>query len=381
MHSHILPLKAKSVANSRTPFTVYGINVPRSPELFIATAISSGVNPTFVAGATLISGISSALDYLDCSDIPLDSVDIENISIFMDDTNKVVLSLNTYHGLSNSTPSDIPPSQAILDAFNRLCLKTFNAANQLLYQDYIVRDEDMSIPSDSVVGSSLGVGPKDDGLFYIPDSVNDAEVSQSRRVRVIIYQPLDDGAITLKDISRQFKGVLESRSFTSFLLGRTPRLIRVRRDRVWRGLHRCKGYRREEVTMTSMVKNCWVITDTTPILHEICPICGERVQQGPVCGTADDGVSPTVRCSKCLARGHTRCSTAKDFLCKDCVPGARTSRTLEEGLGQYGEGSPPESRGAHTLPGHSATSITSAPDHISSATNASTLKSAFSIVH
>ncbi|PBK95222.1 hypothetical protein ARMGADRAFT_791142 [Armillaria gallica] len=88
MHSHILPLKAKSAANGRTPFTVYGINVPRSPELFIATAISSGVDPTFVAGATLISGISSALDYLNCSDISLDSIDIENISIFMDDTNK-----------------------------------------------------------------------------------------------------------------------------------------------------------------------------------------------------------------------------------------------------------------------------------------------------
>ncbi|SJL09517.1 uncharacterized protein ARMOST_12895 [Armillaria ostoyae] len=82
MHSHILPLKAKSAANSRTPFTVYGINVPRSPELFIATPISSGVNPTFVAGATLISGISSALDYLNCSNIRVDSVNIENISIY-----------------------------------------------------------------------------------------------------------------------------------------------------------------------------------------------------------------------------------------------------------------------------------------------------------
>ncbi|KAK0194832.1 hypothetical protein F5146DRAFT_996574 [Armillaria mellea] len=55
LHSHILPLKAKSAPNS---------HVPRSPELFIATALSSGVNPTFVAGATLISGISSALGYL-----------------------------------------------------------------------------------------------------------------------------------------------------------------------------------------------------------------------------------------------------------------------------------------------------------------------------
>ncbi len=146
----------------------------------------------------------------------------------------------------------------------------------------------MPIPSDTVVESPR-VGPTDDGLSNIPGdshSVNDAKVSQPRRV--VIYQPCDDYAITLKDISRQFKGVLESQSFTSFPLGRTTRVTRVRGDRIWHGFHRCKGYLREEVTMTSMVKNCRVITDTTPILHELCPICGERVQEGPfrcVCGT------------------------------------------------------------------------------------------------
>ncbi|SJL09513.1 uncharacterized protein ARMOST_12891 [Armillaria ostoyae] len=157
----------------------------------------------------------SALDYLNCSDIPLGSVDIENISIFMDDANKVVLSLNPYHGSSNSTLSDFPSSRTTFDTFNRLCLKastilhleiaahtnaalnqTFNAANQLSYQDYLVRNEDMSKPPDTVVESSLGVGPKGDGLSYTPgdaDSVNDAKVLQSRRE--IIWQPLDECTI------------------------------------------------------------------------------------------------------------------------------------------------------------------------------------------
>ncbi|PBK73296.1 hypothetical protein ARMSODRAFT_1081523 [Armillaria solidipes] len=138
----------------------------------------------------------SALDYLNCSDIPLGSVDIENISIFMDDANKVVLSLNPYHGSSNSTLSDFPPSRTTFDTFNRLCLKTFNAANQLLYQDYLVRNEDMSKPPDTVVESSLGVGPKGDGLSYTPcdgDSVNDAKVLQP--CREIIWQPLDECTI------------------------------------------------------------------------------------------------------------------------------------------------------------------------------------------
>ncbi|KAK0240912.1 hypothetical protein EDD85DRAFT_816881 [Armillaria nabsnona] len=260
MHSHILPLKAKSAANSRTPFTVYGINVPRSPELFIATAMSSGVYPTFVAGATLISGISSALDYLNCSDISFDSVDIENISIFMDDTNKAVLSLNTYHGLSNLTPSDFPPSHTTVDALNCLSLKILNAANEILYQDYtlIVREEVMPIPSDTVVESSLAVGPNDHGLSYTPgdaDSVNDAKVSQPRRE--IRWQPLDKCTVTLKDISRQFKSVLESQLVTSFDWDRRICVLQNK----WRRFHRCQGYRREEVTLTPMVKSCQVIID------------------------------------------------------------------------------------------------------------------------
>ncbi|PBK95223.1 hypothetical protein ARMGADRAFT_791216 [Armillaria gallica] len=184
----------------------------------------------------------------------------------------------------------------------------------------------MSKPSDTVVESSLGVGPKDDSLHYThvdSDSMNEAKVSQPRRE--IIWQPLDECTVTLKDISRQFKSVLESRLVASFHLDHRIRVTSINRPfgDLWHGFHRCQGYRREEITLTPMVRNCRVITDTTPNLHELCPICGERVQEGPfncVCGAADDGVSPTVRCSKCLARGHIRCNTVKSFLCKDCTP-------------------------------------------------------------
>ncbi len=79
----------------------------------------------------------------------------------------------------------------------------------------------MSKPFDTIVESSLRVGPKDDGLSYTPgysDSVNDAKVSEPHRK--IIWQPLDECAITLKDISRQFESVLQSRLFASFHLDR-----------------------------------------------------------------------------------------------------------------------------------------------------------------
>ncbi|KAK0435242.1 uncharacterized protein EV420DRAFT_1593947 [Desarmillaria tabescens] len=295
-HPHILSLKAMSSRNACTPFIVYGINEHQSPELFTATAILSGIDSTFVAGATLVFCTSRLLSFLKTDQFHRSLGFLYNIYIFMDGPNKAVLSINTYYRLSNSTPSDLLPSQMALDALNYLCLKIFNGANQLLYKDYLVRDGGMSKPSDdTVTESSLEVSSKDDDLSSTTgasSSVNDAKLSQPRRE--IIWQSLNECTTTLKDTSQQFKNALKSRShFVSF--------------------GTCQGYRREEVTLTPVVADCRVITDTTPILHEQCPICGEKVGEGPF-------RCVWKRCTWCLAWGHSRCRTSKDFLCKDCAP-------------------------------------------------------------
>ncbi|KAK0433383.1 uncharacterized protein EV420DRAFT_1600825 [Desarmillaria tabescens] len=305
-HPHILSLKAMSSRNACTPFIVYGINEHQSPELFTATAILSGIDSTFVAGATL-----SALDYLSCSDIRLDSADIENIYIFMDGPNKAVLSINTYYRLSNSTPSDLLPSQMALDALNYLCLKIFNGANPIIIQITLSVMAACPKPSDdTVTESSLEVSSKDDDLSSTTgasSSVNDAKLSQPRRE--IIWP--------------QFKNALKSRSITSFHWNVENAYGGANQS------HRCQGYRREEVTLTPVVADCRVITDTTPILHEQCPICGEKVGEGPfrcVCGNGTLAVGSLNGCFNdpdatwCLAWGHSRCRTSKDFLCKDCAP-------------------------------------------------------------
>lgn len=139
---------------------------------------------------------------------------------------------------------------------------------------------------------------------------------------------LSDGIITLKQLRQQYRNAL---------ISSTPLNYATRSTSDHRVLHRCRGYQREEVTFTASVVNCKVITSMTPFLHELCSICGEYVKEGLfdcICGQgtlqsvpkwtcpwnciADDGVTPTFRCTKCSVWGHGDCKRMDD-LCSRCV--------------------------------------------------------------
>ncbi len=72
---------------------------------------------------------------------------------------------------------------------------------------------------------------------------------------------LSDGTITLKHLWQQYRNAL---------ISSTPLNYATRSTSDNRVLHRCRGYRREEVTFTASVMKCKVITSTTPFLHELC---------------------------------------------------------------------------------------------------------------
>ncbi|SJK99991.1 uncharacterized protein ARMOST_03302 [Armillaria ostoyae] len=138
------------------------------------------------------------------------------------------------------------------------------------------------------------------------------DVSPPRRE--ITWENLTDITVTLKDVSRQYQDILESLTFVPFHL--EPEM---RTAGVYRLVHRCQGYRREEVTLKPIIVDCKVITYVTPALHEKCSICGRDVEEGVfncICGRPDDGVSPTVKCAKCLAWVHGRCNVD---ICRMCM--------------------------------------------------------------
>ncbi len=90
-----------------------------------------------------------------------------------------------------------------------------------------------------------------------------------------------------------------------------------------------------------VLSDCKVITHATPSLHEKCLICGKDIEEGQFdckCGQralvagcldgcitndtylADDGTSPTVKCTKCLVWGHRYCNDQSGY-CWLCVDG------------------------------------------------------------
>ncbi len=165
----------------------------------------------------------------------------------------------------------------------------------------------------------------------------DANLSQSRRE--IIWQRVGENSVTLDDISHQFETAVDSLSFTLFSLEHVARTVRGHRT-----VHRCPGYRREEVTLTPVLSDCKVITHATPSLHEKCVICGQHVEEGLFscicrqralvfgslddCITddghpADDGISPTVKCTKCSVWGHKYCNDQISSICWRCAHSAK----------------------------------------------------------
>ncbi|KAK0469966.1 uncharacterized protein EV420DRAFT_82304 [Desarmillaria tabescens] len=230
--------------------------------------------------------------------------------------------------------------------------QTFNDASKLLYRDQSVHllDGPKAVPE---IPDTLE-SDDDDSSTVSSDSTTDAEISSedfgevSRPRREIIWVSLTDDTITLKDVSRQYKDILESFPFSPFYL--EPEM---RTAGVYRLVHRCQGYRREEVTFKPAISDCKVVMYVTPALHEKCVVCGRDVEVFRcICGrrmslaslsmdilitraSADDGFSPTVKCVKChLVWVHSRCRSNICWVCvsSDVVERVQLGQRRELGL-------------------------------------------------
>ncbi|PBL03693.1 hypothetical protein ARMGADRAFT_1070201 [Armillaria gallica] len=337
IHSNLLRLKSHYASGS-SPFIVYNPDIQATAEQVIAAAIPTGVIPTFIAGAQLISGVAAALSHLlRRGTLDLHSLGIENFSIFTNRAGKVVLS---FDGFSNSTSVVSRRDRTGLDILSDLCHQTFNAANEILYRDTQARTNDTLEPSNA----SIVDAENEDQINTAsdkPDTVATIDANLSRLRREIMWQGVGGNNMTLDDISYQFKTVVSSLSFTLFSLEHVARTARG-----YRTVHRCPGYRRQEVTLRPVLSDCKVITHVTPFLHERCMICGKDVEEGQFncnCGQralvvgsldgcitdrgypADDGISPTVKCSKCSVWGHRHCNDQLDYICWRCIRAASSN--------------------------------------------------------
>ncbi|KDR80448.1 hypothetical protein GALMADRAFT_1200770 [Galerina marginata CBS 339.88] len=141
----------------------------------------------------------------------------------------------------------------------------------------------------------------------------------SGRRQELTWKPLEADTSTLKDISRQLQSFLNfHRSTSEPILSRRRGRYRVRTS------HRCPGYSRIEVTLTTDILRSAIVSYSSPTPGEICPVCKEVVEEeilSCLCGNFDDETMPTVRCSTCFEWHHRPCvggfGTEK-FVCRRC---------------------------------------------------------------
>lgn len=313
-HPNILQFRGRSPINEPEPFIVYYATDTQGTAVeHVAETIPTEVTRIFKVGAKLVADLAAALDYLRDHSISIPPISSENYSIVMDG-DKAVLSVNTHESSDSEPASPINSSDKGLSMLGQLCSQIFNSANEILYRDYSALDDNITElkPSSASVGtqSVRTDGDQTHGNLRNSGKMPDAPPVPPRRE--IKWKMLSYDTITLKHLSQQYRNVL---------ISSTPLNRAIRSVSDHRILHRCRGYRREEVTFTASVMNCKVITSTTPFLHEICSVCGERVEEGMfdcICGKPDDGATSTFQCTKCSVWGHSRCKE-KDTICSRCV--------------------------------------------------------------
>jgi len=144
--------------------------------------------------------------------------------------------------------------------------------------------------------------------------------------------------VSLEDIAHQFHDFLHTSSTSSALSRRRGRYTT-------KTAHRCPGYNRIEITLTSDIARSAIVSHHTPTPHEICPVCKEIVQDAEIfaCICGGDGKClhehgsspfvltpsaenefPTIKCLTCLEWYHRPCvnifeNEDQKFVCQRCA--------------------------------------------------------------
>jgi len=91
--------------------------------------------------------------------------------------------------------------------------------------------------------------------------------------RELVWKSQDEKNSSLEDISFEFRAFLDS-----FPSSSEPALHRRRGRYTARTAHRCPGYNRTEITLTPSITRSAIVSHSTPLPHEICPVCNRVVQ-------------------------------------------------------------------------------------------------------
>ena len=95
--------------------------------------------------------------------------------------------------------------------------------------------------------------------------------------RELVWKPESAQKSSLKDILHEFKTFLDGLSTSSGL-----ELYRRRGRYTARTAHRCPGYNRTEITLTPNINRSAIVSHSTPLPREICPVCKQVVKDAEI---------------------------------------------------------------------------------------------------
>ncbi|KAK7441991.1 hypothetical protein VKT23_016269 [Stygiomarasmius scandens] len=313
LNPNILRAVATSSPNSSVPFIVFDGSCQANTESRIASALTDSLSRSVRLGLTIVGGLSAGLDYLFMNDMPPSFFMEQALEIYITDDDSIKIGFGAVDlepGLDDDIGDGADKEDKRWRMFNNLCDKTFRQASQLLHQDEGTNREesesaileilDDHIPSRSISGRSDST------------STQSAEEPSSlvKPRRELVWRVPADGSTTVSAIARHYRRYLQAARIQD---AQHPSLrqLRARTGKQSRIRHRCLGYKKEEINLTTTIDDSAVISRVTPSLHELCSVCGEIVDDRGefdcVCGLEDDGFSATAKCSICHIWSHLAC--------------------------------------------------------------------------
>ncbi|KAF5348053.1 hypothetical protein D9758_010009 [Tetrapyrgos nigripes] len=318
LHPSLLKMIGVSPFTTESPFIVYNFAPARgSVESRLASVLEKDLSDILLLGCKIVSELAIGLDYLSSEGARAGSSSKKSIEIFItdDDVLKIAPDFGSLliedggrHDGSNIDP--------LWGLFNDLCIKTFKQATCILYPDVRNREVSSTItevssapdpdPATDVLGDteSLTSGVSSNLHF------KELEGSPSPR-RELLWRESSGGSQSVHAVAEHYREFWEHLNLT---VGQSYHSYTMPRKRAARPLrtvvHRCQGYRKEEIMLTSDVSENAIVSHFIPSLYERCPVCKEIVEEEEfrcACGGNDDGITPTIKCSTCGIRQHSSC--------------------------------------------------------------------------
>ncbi|KAF5371135.1 hypothetical protein D9758_004130 [Tetrapyrgos nigripes] len=269
-----------------TPFIVYNDSCSRgSVESRIASTLAQEVFQIVLLGCKIIRELAEGLAYLSDIGPQAGCIGEDDIELLLTDEGvlKIVPDFGSLRNSNTRCESGQIDEDSLWVLFNKLCVKdgrqTFSEATYILHQDSRSRNQSARIEEVSATDTDTEA---EDTQNLIPDNISTSNSSEPSVIyrRELLWRGSKHDSQSVAAVARRYRQLWErlnltvGESYPSYAMSR-KQAARPARTVV----HRCQGYRKEEITLTSDVSDNAIVSHFTPSLYERCPVCKEIVEE------------------------------------------------------------------------------------------------------